>query len=556
MNASPAQSRLPQAWLVMFIAASLVGTYLRLDQFLSQVLIDDEWHAVHQVLQRTPGMMFLDLGHADYSIPLGILAWVQARWWGLSEIALRWPMLASGLALLFVLPLYVAPRLGRATAAIFALLIAISPTLVLYSRMARPYAITLLLGWIAHAAFQQYHASPRGQTRAGLVYGACATLATWLHPVVALFALAPLIWALAPLRRASPAERHARLLRLARLAIPTGIVIAALVLPPLVAHPQSLADKSGVDMPDIQTLIGAWYAWLGTPSTAAVVVCIALAAYGAPNVWRALPEARTGTLGIALTLLAVMLTRPIWSQNSLTLARYLLSFVPLLLLAVAAGAVRFASHIAAPPTTGRRALAAGVAALPIFVLAAQSPLAPMLRHPNGQTVHMMYQFDFRPEKNPFLQRFDLMPLSPFWQSLAARPAGSVRIAAAPFYFESYDWHAPRWELRSRQTVLPGYLAGFCTDRRWGEVPQSPMFNFRNAVHLADDAALARQRIDYVVWQKPYVQTAHGRSETIGADTAHCESALRAKFGPPAFEDSTIIAFRVPRADPLGPDAER
>ena len=26
-----------------------------------------------------------------------------------------------------------------------------------------------------------------------------------------------------------------------------------------------------------------------------------------------------------------------------------------------------------------------------------------------------------------------------------QPAGSLRIAAAPFYFESYDWDAPRWE---------------------------------------------------------------------------------------------------------------
>ena len=46
------------------------------------------------------------------------------------------------------------------------------------------------------------------------------------------------------------------------------------------------------------------------PSTTVVVLCVALATYGASAVWRALPEAHTGLLGAALTLVAVMLTRP------------------------------------------------------------------------------------------------------------------------------------------------------------------------------------------------------------------------------------------------------
>ncbi|HEY5862845.1 MAG TPA: hypothetical protein VIX61_07135, partial [Casimicrobiaceae bacterium] len=52
-------------------AAVAVGCVLRLDQIGAQVLIDDEWHAVHQVLARTPGDMLLDFGYSDYSIPLG-----------------------------------------------------------------------------------------------------------------------------------------------------------------------------------------------------------------------------------------------------------------------------------------------------------------------------------------------------------------------------------------------------------------------------------------------------------------------------------------------------
>lgn len=556
MTSPRERSRQRLAGLAALLVAGIVGAWLRLDQIGAQVLIDDEWHAVHQVLHRTPQMMLLDFGIADYSIPLGILDWHVAHWWGLSEIAMRGPMLVCGLVTLVAVPLYVAPRLGRATAVVFALLVAISPLLVVYSRMARPYAITLLLGWIAHAAFQRYHAAREGKLGAALAYGTAATLVAWLHPVAALFVLAPPLWALFQLRRVQPAERRSRFIRVALAAVPTGIAIAVLVVPPLVAHPESLAIKSGIDMPGVATLAGVWYAWLGTPWTMVVAACLFLAAIGAPSAWHALPEVRTGALGVALTLAAIVLTRPMWSQNAVTLARYLLPFLTMLLLCVAAGTVRIATRIARPATVARRALAAAFALLPLAALLAGTPLAPMLRHPNAQTNHLMHYFDFRAERNPYFARFELIPLSPFWASLATRPAGSLRIVAAPFYFESFNWDAPRWERISGQTVLPGYLTGLCVDRRWGEVPPSPTFRFRNAVHLADGASLARRDIDYVVWQKPYVQTDGGHRVPIGEDTAHCEAALRAKFGPPAFEDSAIIAFRVPPPNTPAASAQR
>jgi Dolichyl-phosphate-mannose-protein mannosyltransferase len=537
----------PPSWTWGLAAAVLLGTYLRLDQFFAQVLIDDEWHAVHQMLQRTPDAMFLDFGFADYSIPLGIIDWWEARWFGLSETSMRAPMLACGLVTLIVLPLYVAGRLSGATAAIFALLLAISPLLVIYSRMARPYAITLLLTWIAHAAFQRYRAAPRGNVGAGAVYGVAAAFAIWLHPIVAPFALAPLLWEVWELRRAAPDARRQRFTRLFVLALPTGALIAALVLPPLISNPRSLTAKGGVDTPNFETLVGVWYAWLGTPSSLVVVVCLAFAAYGAREVWRALPEARTGTLGVLLTLSAVLLTRPMWSFYPVTLARYLLPFVPLLLLAVAEGAVRAARRVARPPTALRRLLAGGIGVLPCVALAVQSPLPDLLRQPNAETLHFAYHFDFRPEKNAYVHNMERIPLSPFWSGLAALPAGSVRIAAAPFYFESYNWDAPRWERLGRQTVLPGYLTGLCVDSHAGEVPRDRAFHFENAVHIADDEELARHHIDYVVWQKPYVRITEGRSETIGTDTAQCEAALRAKLGPPAFEDSALVAFRVSQA---------
>jgi hypothetical protein len=554
----PQGSLVPPAWACILGAAVLLGAYLRLDQFAAQVLIDDEWHAVHQVMQRAPAAMFRDFGYADYSIPLGILDWYESRWFGLSETAMRLPMMVCGLTTLVAMPLYVARKTSHATAALFGVLLAMSPLLVIYSRMARPYAITVLLGWIAQVAYQRYHDAPRGRLAAGAAYVVAAALAVWLHPIIAPFALAPLLWGFLQLRRAESRSRASRFFRLLALALPTGAVLAALLVPPILANPQALTSKGGIDMPSATTLVGAFYAWLGTPSTAAIVLCIAAAIYGARDIARRMPETRSAALGLALTMAAVMVARPMWSFNPITFARYLLPLVPLVLLAVASGVVRIgagiADHVAAPATPRWRASFALVAAVPAIALAAQSPLVPMLRHPNGQTLHMWYYFDFRPERHPYMPLLDTIPLSAFWTELAKEAPGSLRIAAAPFYFESYNWDAPRWERIGRQAVVPGLLTGLCVDKRWGEVPRDPAFRFRNAVHLADDAALARQRIDYVVWQKPYLPS--GATDATGADTAHCEPVLRAKFGRPAFEDAHLIAFRLPRTSPSAPDAER
>src|SRR4029434_2024568 len=116
-----------RAWSWVFACAIVLGGFLRVDQFTAQALIDDEWHAVHQLLRLDPAQMLVDFGHADYSIPLGLLDGLEARTIGLSETLMRAPMLACGLAMLVLFPLYIVPRLGRATAAVFAILLAMSP---------------------------------------------------------------------------------------------------------------------------------------------------------------------------------------------------------------------------------------------------------------------------------------------------------------------------------------------------------------------------------------------------------------------------------------------
>ena len=545
-RSAPAASPTP-AWACLYVVALATGAFLRLDQFGIQVLIDDEWHAVHQILRRGPGALFLDFGFSDYSIPLGIYDWIIAQCCGLTEAAMRVPMLLAGLATLVLFPLYIARRFSWPVAAVFATLLAISPLLVLYSRMARPYALTLLFGWIAQVAFQRHVTASRGSGW-GATYCVAATFATWLHPIVAPFVLAPFLMALGGLRTRPASGLRAYSRRLAQIAVPTAAAMSILLLPPLVANPISMTLKGGVDAPNLATLVGVWYAWLGTPSTAVVLGCLALAALGAGALWRTLPEARAGLLGVALTLLAIVFSRPMWSFVPLTMARYLLPFLPLLLLAVALGAARLAAWFESRCAGRWRPLSAAVALVPCIALATQSSLAPTLRRPNAQTLHLAYHFDFRPDRNPYPPQMATIPLSPFWRELGARAPHTTRVAVAPFYFESYDWDAPRWEQESGQTVVPGFLTGLCVEQRWGEVPPDPRYPFRNAVHLGNRDQLVERGIEFVVWQKPYLQMRNGQSVPIGGDTAWCERIVASAFGPPVFEDDAIMVFRVDPAD--------
>lgn len=537
------------AWTlpVACVAVAAIGAWLRLDQFARQVLIDDEWHAVHQVLARGPAAFVLDLGHADYGIPLALYDWLLVHTVGLSETAMRLPMMAAGLATVALLPLAVASRLGREAALAFALLLAISPPLVAYSQIARPYALDVLAGWFAHWAFQRWWAGSRGH---GAGYAAAVAFAAWTHVVVAPFALAPFAWAGWQVAR-DRAVRRTQGRRLVALGVAVAIALGALLGPPLWMRPAALAAKSGFDAFDAATVGGALYWWLGTRSTVAVIVVLALAAIGMPRVWR-LPEARTGALGVALTAIALAIARPEWGSTTLVFGRYLMPVVPLLLCAAACGATLAGAAMAG---NGRhRVLGAGVATIVVAAaLAASGPLRDWMRHPTSYRLALVQLYDFRAGPNAARETQSLIPMSPFWQTLADRPPGSILVAAAPFRFESYDWDGPRWERKSRQRVIPGWLTGLCVDWRPGELPAREGFAFRNAVRLADRAALASRGVDWVVWQKPWVPLAEDRLERGGDRVAQCESALRDAFGPPAYEDGQVVAFRLA---PGGADARR
>jgi len=537
-NQSVANPEGSRFYLLLLVVVA-IGAWLRLDQFTRQVLLDDEWHVIHQLLFKGPKELFLTFGHADFSIPLGLMYWLELKLFGLSELGMRWPMMVAGLVTLVVFPLYVRKYFDRFTTLLFSLLVVISPMLVIYSRTARPYALTLLLSLLALAVFHQFVVSEKVSWKSALVYALCAVASAWLHLISLPLIIAPFLAFGLP---ALINRDWGRVGRLFYLGLFTLAFLLMVVLPPLLGHPEDLVAKLGVHNPDMQTYFGVLFVWLGTPSPLVVLIGLILAAFGAGPLWRGFPLTASLLTGLGLTFVLILLTQPAWVNHPLTLARYLLPAIPLFLLSISLGLKRLIDVLVR--YWGRSGnIAASILAIAVLLLMTyHSPLFRILAKPNSNSLHSVYQFDFRDEKNLIALYQKDFSVSPFWTQLAESPRDSLKIAVSPFSFETHHWDAARWEQISQQRVMPGFLNGFCVTKRWGEVPKDRGFKFQNVAYLDDQLDMIERGFDLAVYQKPFkVKTNEGEKE-FGMDTVDCGISFREQFPAPVYEDDWLVAF--------------
>ena len=260
--------------------ATLLAVWLRTYEITAQVVLDDEWHAIHKLMSSSYGDIASHFGVADHSIPMTLLYKAMAGTVGLAEGRLRALQIACGIALIPVSAWLAWRATGDApAAALFAFLMSGAPFLVMWSRFARPYAITLLLVVFCVACVWRW------RTRRSLKLAACAAitaaLAAWFHPIAGMY---PAIACLFVFFEDVRAPRHIRP-RPSWHSAALGIAVAgSIALPlavPLVEDSQSLAAKAGGDQPTLETLerMLALF-WGGVPTPVMVLACL-VAAWGA-----------------------------------------------------------------------------------------------------------------------------------------------------------------------------------------------------------------------------------------------------------------------------------
>jgi len=320
-------SRARTLTVLALAAACGVGLALRLCNLAGQVMAGDELHAVRAAVTRPVSDLLFAYQEADNCIPLStfdrllIDAGVP-----LTEMLVRLPVLLAGLAMLALGPWWARRRLGAGSAIALAWLLAISPALVFYSRIARSYMPIALFGCAAVVAFEAW--LRRGGWRLALAYVAAATVAVWFHLGAAPLVVAPLFAALPGIvrRRGRGALRLLGVIAALAAALLALLVPARATLLPLIASKSGALQLTTAEVVELAAwLAGVRWAWVALPFWAVV-------GYGALRLARR--DARlAGVLGTAAVgqVAGILALAPVGHQSAVILARYLVPALPLAL---------------------------------------------------------------------------------------------------------------------------------------------------------------------------------------------------------------------------------
>jgi len=522
----------------------LAGAALRLWNLAPQILGGDELHAVRSALLERMPEILTTYPPADNCIPLTALdRALMVVGVELSETVVRLPVLVSGFLFLLLVPLAVERRLGTRAAALFAWLAAISPVLVLYSRIARSYMPILLLGAAAAIAFWRFWERPR--PLAGAAYVLAAALAVWFHLVAAPFVAAPFLYALGDLAWGEPArrERGRRLGALLLLAGALAVACAAFLVPArrslveLVAHKhwrQPLLWKTLGELLRLQAGTARWVPaalfWLAAAAGLALLARRdrRLAAY-------------TAVLAAA-QVAGVYVLSPIGLTISIVLDRYLLLVLPLALLWVATAL----AALSAGPSNGERRLgrAAGTATVALFLvlLLACGPFA----DPRFRSSSFMHHNDFVAFCSP-RSRLPAAAIPPFYRWLAGVPGGGAIV--------EFPW-VPQWtwssifyidqEIHGRRTLVASpvrrlYRPGIALRNLIAPYPAPLCASGARFVavhlHIAHEEDLIERPADWMV--EPMDMPLRRALRTEGEGMARRLAAL---WGPPVYHDAAIAVW--------------
>jgi hypothetical protein len=534
-QARPGLAASPRAAMAGVVLATMLGAWLRMFRIGRQVVLDDEWHAIHKLMNASAYDILRTFGLADHSIPLTLFYKALAATVGLTEIDMRAVQVLCGIATVAVVG-WLAWRVTRDAwvATLSAILVAAAPFHVLYSRIARPYAITTLLAVVTLAAVWRW----RGKRGRGLAAAICAmaALSAWLHPLSALFPAFALVFVAILDLRAQPAQR-ARLLRSSLLLGACAAASMALILAwPLLHDFGSLQAKARLNSPSAYTLFRVASLFAGGFDDRVTPFIVLLAAFGAWKFQRARPALGGYLLFLSMVpVLVVLLLGAAWTHQGHTFARYIFPVQMLFLCSAAYGAIWLAGL---PPLARPWAPAAAAAVLAAAYLAF-NPAISQVRTLGPWFGHIYHQFDYGPEHNRSRAYFATWEVPQFYRTLGQSPPGSVPIIEAPFRFEAPYNPFAYYATVHHQPELMGFLHDTCYAGPFlGEVPRDPRFRFRNFVFLDDRASVLASPARYIAFNRSLVE------EPL---SGKCLAALTRLYGEPARMDRQVAVFDLDRA---------
>lgn len=553
-------------WWVLWVLIVAGAAFIRTWQLGTQILVDDEWHALHQLMRFDYRQIFLSFGQADHTIPLTLFYKFVADHWGLSEWRMRAVPWLAGVAMVAVVPWALRPWLMRHEGVVLAVLLALSPMLIHFSRYARSHALVALLGLLAMVAlWRWWH---ERDARWVVLFVPAAVICAWMQPMTLVMTASAMLWFVALSLKQLLLNRDVLpITRIMPVAITTLALASALLVPPLLADPWRANDPADMGSLQWSTLVHGWQLMVGTAHGGMALLGLGLAGIGAWVMSRRAPAFLIywGYL-LLVMLLALAWLNPAWVSHALVPVRHLSMVLPmvLMLMAVGLGALwrwgsaaierrlvrrlsrRLSRRLAQSSWAGRLAAAVPLGLL-LLAWVSTGPLYATYGERNQFSAHLRYHFDYNFERNPFARVVEAVDMPAIYQRMAAEPGDWVLIES-PWHFESHFSPLSAFQRRHQQLVMIGVVSGLCAEWVWGEPVVQAQRGYRlrlsQFVRLADLPHRLDDRNRFVIVHRQPLTTAVEPRRALPA-VEDCVLVLRETLGEPWHEEAERVVFRVP-----------
>ncbi|WP_420265735.1 hypothetical protein [Candidatus Magnetominusculus dajiuhuensis] len=526
---------------ILFISAIAVAAALRFYQITYQVIADDEWHSLHKISSLTMAGILSNPGETTDSVPLTVFYKFMLDHVILSEWVMQGPSLLFGMLTVIVLPIAARTVIGRPATIVFAWLIAISPLLIFYSRLARPYAFIPVLALGGVMAFLKWRGG-NGKKWA-VIYVICAVAAPYLHLTALPFLIAPLV--VLPLEKLwlrYKVNQSAKAPKIETVIVYTVVsaLLSLLVYFVLSDRSGSFSAKIAKDRPTIETFLESLKLFYGTSCSWIVAVLFAAGVIGVWQIIRTRPRFALYVFTACLfQTVFIVLSAPYASVIPAVFARYTLSKLPVMLLLSAVGLVCMRNILPRLPHL--------ISVIVVLFLIIFSPLKKIYYRPNSFTNHLLFQHDYNPD-NKYSRKLCPKSMPQFYYDLQKIDRDSITIVESPWYY-SYQSNViyVYYQQLHRQRVVIGFVG---TDLlHFGEFPFNKRARFRNFVHLSDYQDLKRRKVKYVVFHKNLInEVTSTYSNAEAVDMAHWIKYYKLIFGDPVYTDDNIVVFDVQHKD--------
>ncbi|MHC4944823.1 MAG: ArnT family glycosyltransferase [Planctomycetota bacterium] len=537
-----------------FLSAILVGFYLRSYLVMDQILVGDEWHSLHNVIQHDFLEIYKGFGTTDYCIPITLYYELASHTIGLSDWVIRIPPFVFGMLGVILIPIIIRVFFGRMMGSITAWFVATSPLLIYFSRFGRPYIFTFffsVMGLFSLAAWWETK-----QRRHAASYAACTILGGFFHVVVLPYLFAPFLFFLAKIPGLPRAEGRKTLRRLFLLIFTAAVPLALLLALPVLHDGEALLKKAWLQVPTGESVLETARIFSGTGELWQVVCLFLIALAGFCFLYRQAPLIMNiMVVASIIQCIALVVVQPGRIDDSLALCRYLLPVLLLYLVCISGGIIglirlvetKMAERIS--PEAAAPFLGIGICVLMLLL----GPVPSALSNKNNWFANNM-TIDFSSKGDLF--KASVYRVSGFYTNLGWMPPYSVKIVEYPIYLHICANPLPLYQRIHGQETFIGFAGDLAPSRNywcWGTVPRDfEGIHLSHFVYLSDLSGMEEEDIDYVVLHKNLIaefdlaekHDSFHLLEDNPPDLSSCTDFYRHHVGEAVFEDQDLIVFHL------------